>query len=271
MSAIKVPQHVANLRLDEMIGGVSFADLGASRANPAHPFNELIESTCSQGCGAVFQCKRFWAPLTSCDECRAKALEKQRIDDARAYWEELCPANYRKTELTHPDFPKAQYESTRGYAGKESLLLYGPSRKGKTRLAMVILKRCLVHHNMRVGVMWEEDIDQAKTSFDRKALMQKWGRYDLLLMDDALLTSARDDRTTAFLKNLIDYRMRHERHMIITSQVGAADYKASGGFKGELKKQDEARIDALLERVRETCKVIPFDDVKPKAVDEDIF
>jgi DNA replication protein DnaC len=124
---------------------------------------------------------------------------------------------------------------------------------------------------MTVAALWEEDIEQAKSSYDRKALIDKWGKYDLLLMDDALLGSAKDDRTTAFLKNLIDYRLRHERHMIITSQIGSDDYKASAEREGkQVKKQDTERIEALLARVKELCRVVSFAEVQPKA-DEEAF
>lgn len=267
-SPLAAPQHISASEMGEMLGGASLRDLAEAYRNPNHGFNEKIEVECSQGCGTRFTCSRYFAPITACDDCRAKGIEKYRIEGAKAYWEEICPQSYRKTDTKHADFPRPQYEATREFKGTESLLFYGPSRKGKTRLALVLLKRCLVHHNLRVGILWEEDIEQAKSAFDRKALIQRWGRYDLLLMDDALLASARDDRTTGFLKNLIDYRMRYERHMIITSQIGADDYKQAGTVNGQIKKQDAERIEALLGRVREICRVIAFDQPKPAQTEE---
>jgi DNA replication protein DnaC len=264
-------RQIAVFELPEILGNLRMVDLAHAHQNPKHEFREMVEAECSQGCGKRFQVMKLFSSLTACDECRAREEEKHRIERAKGYWESICPAAYRKTELTHPDFPKAQWEATKDYRGGESLLFFGPSRKGKTRLAMVLLKRCLIHCNMTVAALWEEDIEQAKSSYDRKALIDKWGKYDLLLMDDALLGSAKDDRTTAFLKNLIDYRLRHERHMIITSQIGSDDYKASAEREGkQVKKQDTERIEALLARVKELCRVVSFAEVQPKA-DEEAF
>jgi hypothetical protein len=83
------------------------------------------------------------------------------------------------------------------------------------------------------------------------------------LMDHALLSSARDERTTGFLKQLLDYRMRYERHSIITSQVGGDDYKDTAKKDGLIRKQDEARVDALLKRVRETFRLVSFVEATP--------
>jgi DNA replication protein DnaC len=251
-----------------MLGGVTLGELARAARNPEHEFREMIETECSQGCGARFKVMRYFAPITACDDCRAKAIERHRIEDARAYWEEICPINYRKTDIKHPDFPKAQHEATQGFCGNESLLFFGPSRSGKTRLAIVLAKRCLIHFNKRVGILWEEDIEHAKVSYDRRELVKKWGRYDLLVMDDALLASAKDDRTTSFLKNLIDYRMRYERHSIITSQIGSEDYEESGEKKDGIKKQDQERIKALLARIKESFRVISFAPVTPKQGEE---
>lgn len=254
--------QMAQVELPDRLGCVMIGELAALR-DPAHAFNEKIEVECSKKCGTMLTVSRYFAPITACDECRKKGEKAHRVEKCQSYWESICPDSYRKTDKEHKDFPKAQYAATANFCGNESLLFFGPARVGKTRLAMVLLKRCLHHFNKHVGVMWEEDLESVKTFQDRKQLIQRWGRYDLLLLDDALLSSAKDERTTGFLKQLLDYRMRYERHSIITSQVGGDDYKDTAKKDGLIRKQDEARVDALLKRVRETFRLVSFVEATP--------
>jgi hypothetical protein len=271
---------IAQCTCDPLLGGISLAGLGALKnpkhtpdngepfLNPDNPANEVIEAPCSQGCGATVQVPRFWASMTACDECIAKATKKDALEKVKTYWEAICPPAFRDTDKKHADFPIGQYEATRAYRGEESLLLYGPSRTGKSRLAMLLIKRCLVRFGMHVGVLWPERLKSVKGLRDTLELVEKWGRYDLLLMDDALLSGAQDERVTDFLKDLLDYRMRFKRHHIITSQIGSDDYKEQADKFDNITKADMARVDALLKRVKETSRVIPFVPAKPKAGEE---
>lgn len=284
--ALQPVQRLAQCSVEPLLGGISIAGLATLR-DPNHEAMALVDVECPGrpdpsdddrigrriACptSVVIQAPRFFQTLVACDGCRALAAKEARWGACKLYWEAICPASFRETDKQHAGFPKSQYEATKDYLGHESLLLFGPPRKGKSRLGMVLLKRCLVRANLHVGVMWEEDMEESKGSFgDRKALVAKWGRYDVLLMDDALLSGARHENSTSFLKQLLDYMIRHKRRFIITSQVGGADYKDAATKDGTIKKQDEARIDALLERVRESCRVVSFADAKP-AADEQAF
>lgn len=251
-------EHVAHAALPDTLGGVSMQFLGAMRCDDKHPGREVIETECSQGCGARFEAMRYFAPITACDACRDKAIRADRLDKAKAYWEAVCPPAFRDTDRTHAMFPKAQYEELRPWVGDESLLLFGDSRTGKTRLAMLLLKRCLVRKGLHVGVLWPEQLKAMKKSFQPLEDIAKWGRYDVLLMDDSLLTAASDSRLTEVFKDLLDYRMRFKRVQIITSQIGSDDYKEQSGKFSEATGADKKLIEALCERVREICRVVPF-------------
>lgn len=273
-------------RLPDHLGGISIGQLaqlwdrekGAPREG--HPLTEMVEIEChgrpnlkAHGerqlqCpnGSRFKVMRYFAPLTACDYCVEEGKKELKIEGKRLDWEKICPEAFRQTDKNHPSFPKAQYASTAEYSGGESLLLFGPSRTGKSRLAMMLLKRCLVRFDKTVQAYWEEDLEDAKNiKTDRKRLIAEWGKPSLILLDDALLTGAKDERIGSFLKQLIDYRMRANRHTIITSQVGGDDYKEAAKRDGLLKQQDEARLDALLNRVRESFRIVPFVEVKPAA------
>lgn len=268
MAAETAVRKMAQLTVEPMLGGISIAGLGAL-ADPNHEANKAIEFECSQGCGTKLEGRQFWASMTACDSCREKAERKEKLDRAKTYWEAICPESFRETDKTHAGFPKGQYEATKAFCGEESLLLFGPSGKGKTRLGMLLLKRCLVRFNKHVGVMWPEALKAVKGQRDTMEMMAKWGRYDVLLMDDALLTGAQDERITDFLKDLLDYRMRYKRHQIITSQIGSAEYEEQGEKFGNATKADKQRIEALLRRIKEICRVVPFIGTAPKQGEAD--
>lgn len=262
-------------------------DPATKAIRPDHPFGRIVTMKChgrpvpddEKGAAkhegntripcpdsAEYETVAFLSDLTACDRCRALAEREAKYAIYRKYWEAICPSLYRKTDKNHPSFPKAQYEATRAYKGGESLFLYGPSGSGKTRLAMWLLRRCLVDHNMHVGVLWSYELQLLKqTQKGGVDPVKHWGAYQLLLIDDGLLTSATSENLATFLKNLIDHRMSHERSTIITSQVGGDDYQeqAKKYAKENTTKIDNELVGALLRRLRETFKVIAFQDLTP--------
>lgn len=255
--ANKPIQPFANLHVEEVLGGVSLRSLAELHNNPDHPANARVCFRCSH-CDTWLEGTYFFAFVTACDECRQKAEKAERMERARIYWEAICPPGLRDTDTTHAGFPKAQHVATKDYAGKESLLLFGDSRSGKTRLAMLLAKRCLVKYGMHVGVLWPEQLKAMKKSFTPLEDIAKWGRYEVLVMDDSLLTAASDSRLTEVFKDLLDYRMRYNRVNIITSQIGSEDYEEQSGKFAEATGADKKLIEALCERVREICTVVPF-------------
>ncbi len=250
-------RHVREIQIDEM-GGVTIAGLASAAIQPDHPFNQIVTVECHICKAVSYGTTQLFAHQTCCDDCREKALKEQRLEKVKTYWQAICPPAFQETDKNHPDFPKAAYAATRDWQGGDSLLLYGPSRVGKTRLAVWLLKRCLVRNSAHVGILWPEQLKHVKYAHDRLELIEKWGRYEILLMDDALLTGAQDERITDWLKDLLDYRIRYKRPVIITSQVGQDDYREQMDKFDNATKADKARVEALLKRVKETCRVIPF-------------
>lgn len=269
--------HITGLPLpDREFGGMDIAQLVTLRHNPDHPLLEIVDSECSQ-CSVPLRCSRFTAGKVACDVCIEKAKDAAQAERHEKYWsqEHICPhgSSFRDTDPKHAGFPKAQYEATKNYSGEESFFFFGPTGKGKSRLAMHLLKRCLFKYNRFVGVIWPEDLKHACKSFDRKDEIARWGKFDVLLMDDSLLTGAQDEKMTDFLKDLLDYRTRHGRHQIITSQIGGDDYeqqmKKYAEARGiEVTPADRRRVEALLRRLREGCRVISFADLTPKNGEE---
>lgn len=232
--------------------------------------HEIVDSVCSR-CGEPLQCSRLTAGSVACDVCRQNAIDESQAERHEKYWsqEHICPPGspYRSTDPKHAGFPKVQYEATKNYAGEESFLFFGPTGAGKSRLAVHLGKRCLFKFSRFVGILWPEDLKQACRSYERGDEIKRWGKFDVLVMDDSLLTGAQDEKMADFLKDLLDYRLRHGRHQIITSQIGGSDYEEQlskyAKARGlDVTTADKRRVDALLRRIRETCRLVPFAETK---------
>jgi|GEM_PF-3587586 len=240
------------------VGGLNMFHLAELHRNPDHPMNEVIDGECSQGCGTKLRMSRFWMPKTACDECRAKAIEDAMNDECRKEWERVCPKQLRDTDSNHPGFPKHIYRENIGYDGNSSLFLFGPTGSGKSRCGSLLMKRALMKRKT-VNFLWPEELKAyAKSNNERLKFIREYGSTNVLLMDDALLTGAQDERIADFLKDLIDFMQRHGNQMIITSQIGGEDYEEQANKFGNITKTDRERIDALMRRIRESFKVIPF-------------
>lgn len=243
---------------------------------PEHPARQVVQGYCSKGCGAMFQVMKFFESVTGCDECVAKAIEDSRIERCRKHWEDACPERYRKTDLKHEHFPKAQHELTKDWVYldeptgpddkrseqarwqlRRSLFFFGPSGSGKTRLAFVLLKRAMLYGGKNIGVMFDDDLNAAKSNRERALAVKEWSRFDVLLLDDALMTGAQDEATTSFLKSLLEKIMAREKHVIITSQISRAEYEEQlRKFDSSTRKTtaaDEQRAIALWRRIKEMC------------------
>jgi DNA replication protein DnaC len=239
------------------LGDVSINGLAYLRQNPKCEAMQVVDFSCSRGCGKMLRGPRFFAPLTACDDCRTKAEKDTQIEKAKLYWEAICPPAFRETKVDHPGFPAGQYAATRQWVGGESLFFYGPTGCGKTRLAMWLLKRALTKRNAHVRVLWPYELKAVKHERQVTEWVQKWGKYDVLLLDDPL-QGASDARVTDALKDLIAYRQDWKRPNIVTSQIGGDDYKEQAAKFGKETKADKEVIEALLRRLRETCRVIGF-------------
>lgn len=246
------------------MGPLGFNDLAWFHRHPECAAREVIPCACSV-CSAPLHAMRLFSELTACDDCRAKAIEDERMNACKSFWEAACPADLRATDVNHADFPKPLYLQLRPYTGGESLFLYGPSGSGKTRVGALLMKRALLA-GRDIGFLWAEELkDAAQSRFDRLKLLRGFAARDVLMMDDALLTGAQDEKITDFLRDLIDLLMRNGNKFIITSQVGEADYAEAADKFGKATKTDKERIAAIFRRIRERCKIIPFVQAKPAA------
>lgn len=227
--------------------------------------NEMIRAKCNH-CETTFECRRIVAPFVACDACIEKHQTDAAMERHRKWWEHVCPERFRKTDVAMSSFPKAIWQEAKAAYDanpKQSFFLYGPTGTCKTRVGMLLLKRALVRHDSKVGVLWPEKLSTLKSTFET-TVFDRYAEYDYLLLDDTLLTACREPKLVETVKQLIDVRMRHERPFIVTSQIGQEEELKEGKEFGEAKAADIERIKALMRRLREECKVIGFAEAKPK-------
>lgn len=263
--------HISQIQLGERFGKTLMGELGYFARHPEHKQMQMVEVECHgypDGRGGRipcagktrFSCMAYFSEVTACDECRTKFLENEAMRGYRKYWESLCPEGFRDTKPEHPDFPKAQLLQLKEWKGEKSLFFLGDSRTGKSRLAMLMLKRCLLLGKY-VGVIWPEKLKSTSFAKDTFEMIERLSKYDVLLLDDALLAAANSDKIVSMLKDLADVMIRNKKIWIITSQLNGGDVEEQSKKKGETTRADKASIEALLNRLREESQVISF--VKP--------
>lgn len=248
--------HISAIRCGDDLADLSIAELAYLHNHPEHPMRELVDATCSQGCGAAFQCERWVSQVTCCDECGNKSNEADALVRVKKHWEKICPKGFRDTDKSHAGFPKVQLEELRDWKGDKSLFFYGPTGQGKTRLALLMLRRAMMKNHW-VGVLWPEKLRSLVQGYD-STTFDHYAAFDVLLMDDPLISGAREGKLVDALKNLIDVRMREKKAMIITSQIGSEEEIAGAKEFGEAKAADLERIKAIVRRLREDCTVVSF-------------
>ncbi len=226
---------------------------------------KVVKAPCRQ-CGCEVQTIAINSPFVACDPCIEKHKKDERTNRHREYWEKICPERYRNTDVKHAAFPKAIWETIKtdyDQHPKQSWFLYGPTGSAKTRTAMLLMKRALHRHDAQVHAIWPEKLAMLlKQSYDeRESYFDRMAKMPVLLLDDALLTACRESKLMDAIKLLFDARMRAELPTIFTSQIGNEEDLAGGKEYGEAKAADLERIKALLRRLKEECKIVPFGPV----------
>lgn len=215
---------------------------------------ERISAVCRH-CGKPIDCARVVSPFVSCEPCIARIKQEQLEDQAAAYWQRVCPAQFLATNTGHKDFPREIWQRIRNMPLGQSLFLLGPTGTGKTRVAMLRLKQAAVSGNS-IKVIWPEQLE-AFRGYTAEARYESITGFDHVLLDDCLMTACREARLADSLKHIIDVLMRHARPFIITSQIGSEEFM-SGNSYGDLKDADRERGAAIMRRLREICTVVKF-------------
>lgn len=260
-------RHISTAPLGPELNNIKVAELAYFSKHPEHELMRLVVPACSV-CGQPvgYETPILFENVSACESCRDKHDRDEAMARAKKHWDRICPSSFRDTDTTHAGFPRAVYSSIKDWACDKSLFFYGPTGSGKTRVAFLMLKRAMLKNN-HTGVLWPEQIKSLTQGYDNSTF-DHFASFDVLLMDDPLITACRESKMVDVLKQLIDVRMRHKKPTIFTSQIGSENEITDGKEFGEAKTADLERIKAIVRRLREDCQVVSFAKATPTEGEE---
>ena len=232
-----------------------------------------MEKTNCKFCSAEFEYEPivglpFSLKPTVCSNCD----ERQRSDRAaserggryRAF-QALCPRIYQDSDPNHPGMPRAEKTASilgwkRGPAG---LLIYGATRKGKTRCAWMLVKRLIVDDGLNVIALSSvEFANHAALAASTGSLChvewkQELFECDVLFIDD-LGKNKMTELVEADLFDVIETRTSNGRPIIITTNFVGRKSPTEPRVYGEAldDKFSPDRGAPLIARLREFTKAI---------------
>jgi DNA replication protein DnaC len=173
-----------------------------------------------------------------------------KIDMLEESWRSFCPPLYRESLESKLPCERSVIEKVNSWNGSKGLLLHGLSRKGKTRLAFMALKR-MFKQGKQIKFFDAVDFGIAASGAYRDGSEKDFYRSlivpDFVFLDDlgkCKLTA----RVSEALFGMVDKRLQRNKQCVFTLN-----------FTGDALKQrfdDQELGTALYNRLIETCEVI---------------
>lgn len=189
-----------------------------------------------------------------CPDCGLK-LKVREAAQKKAHrleeWRRLCPPLFQDTDRSHPGMPPtAILDRILGWPfGPKGLVIYGPTRTGKTRSTWLLIKRLMVEDAKRVRVLTSGELArQCALAYgtgaeEASAWFNDLARADVLFIDD-FGKMKMTERVEAELFELLDYRTSHRKPVILTTNYVGTDL---------LNMMSADRAEPTLARIREFC------------------
>jgi DNA replication protein DnaC len=192
------------------------------------------------------------------DTCAIAALSEEQRIAAEEWWQNVCPAIYRATDVARLPRQKQSREVLRWQRGKEpntGLLAFGPSGAGKTR-SMFLLMRRLKEEGLNVRIVRAAEF--AREVVERcqpdgigglAHYVRELAKVHALFLDD--LDKARfTPRVESELFELIEARTSSDRPLFVTTNASQAQLAA---------RLSPETGPAIVRRLCEFCDLIDFD------------
>jgi len=188
------------------------------------------------------------------EETRLKE-EQERAAKKLLQWNQTIPESYRESDHNRLN-PRAREIAKRFEFQKDmGIYLHGDFRKGKTRCAVLILRKA---HDQGRSIMMMRSIDFAKhcaTQFadnrdiqrDSQRQLDRCKSVGVLLLDD-LGKEKITERVETTLFDVIDYRISRAKPMLITSNFD---------LNSLAKRMSSDQGPAIIGRIIEFCHVMP--------------
>ena len=224
---------------------------------------ETTQATCPI-CGAIHETKTVVIndkPKTGliCPTCfdnaameRDEAERAEQLAGREQLYLHLCPPLFRETDPFRLDQEKLQDVLSWTY-GPKGLLLVGPTDRGKTRMAFLLLKRLILAGRDVAVFDCASFAHKASELFgEGKGRGQAWVKglsaIDVLFFDD-IGKNPMTERAEAEFYTVVDRRTTHMLPIIGTTNMTGVQLKA---------KTSEDRGAPLVRRLREFCEIVSF-------------
>lgn len=194
-----------------------------------------------------------------CDQCIADYERTTAVEEARRKWRLLCPPDFQRTDLRHPEFNSPAWHILQQIDPTRNVILLGATGRCKTRMALERIKRALLA-GRSCSVIWPEEIRELAGSHSRQlAWLQLQSSFDLVLLDDPFFAGVASESTSELLKDLLDRRLRWARSTLLTTQINAEEFRGDAAkFRGHTA-SEARRIDAIIRRIRGQFAVVNCD------------
>jgi len=223
----------------------------------------LMCKTCSQPFQLPFQV-RLVHLVTRCPACCDKetAAEMKRMlarvgrttaEAKTAAWKQLCPGEYQNTDKYRLPYPSKLDLVLRWQFGPRGLLLHGPTGKGKSRCAWLLLKReheagrKIVALDSMLGFQYAAKFSESPAAVE--AWISKLATVDLLFLDDVFKVKLTDS-VEAALFAVVSQRTERQKPIIAAmNDTGRTLIERMSPDRGE----------PFVRRLREYCETIAFE------------
>ncbi|EEF63370.1 DnaA ATPase domain-containing protein [Pedosphaera parvula] len=200
---------------------------------------------------------------TVCNSC-ADMLDRKRqesiIQERLEKWRSTCPVIYEDTDPNHigmPAPPKLNQILQWKY-GPKGLLVFGDTRKGKTRAVWLLIKRLMVDEGRKVEGMTCGEFARRCAKAYQTDVAYDWIDHliavDVLFIDD-LGKSKMTERVVADLFEIFEQRICRKLPTIFTTNFVGSTLAEKMSHHGDAATYQH---EPFIARLREFCELVSF-------------
>ncbi len=225
------------------------------------PAPDMITKTC-EGCSGSFQVEKgmFEKHVRRCPACiekgDAEILEKEKARKIKEFddgWKKICPASFQETDPEKLPCQQGYKAVMQWQPGSRGLILNGPTGRGKSRVAWLLLRRLYYDRVKFIALNSLAGLNYAAKFSRSPEMVEEWVdeliSVPILFMDDVFKIKLTESFESV-LFSIVDQRTESKKPIIITSNDTGESLSA---------RMTNDRGGPLVRRLREFCDSVTFD------------